>query len=372
MTRSEMKMSCLFMASLLIGCGNSAVDDPIEVGATMPSTGTLEDTDILLAKGPIPQDPLSRPGKEYVPQLGVYLPVVADCRKEVEGGGAIALVRSDGTMTFRFGWEKDPATTWKELSKGIWHGNKVVITNGEQEDWGNNRTAFGTVFGDPATGVTDQYRINVWETGHAKGTFYAGAYFTANDEATYALAKQRLLELLDGIVHVTAQEEEALAAKAEADLEKQRTQRLKSLNEGEKQMMKALGDKAYVKSTYERYPSSLGSATYEAYTRYQFCGSGRMTYFHRSNSNVTSTTNEYQGNGISQNVETANLRSHDKDNYSGSWYVEIRNGSRVMVIDPDAGPEQRYNFELLQDQLVLDGLKLWIRRPGQEEGPQCN
>jgi hypothetical protein len=335
--------------------GNTMADDPAVVG----DHGE--------------QDPFARPGKQYIPQLGVYLPVLDDRTMEVKTNEVLYRMK-DGSMVFSLNWEADPDALFQRFIQGIPVGDKLVITNGQTEDWGKNRTAFGTFFGDPRTGVTDEYRINIWEAGHVKGTFIGVAYFTQADEAIYALAKERLLALLDGVEHLTAAEE--LEANSAAEQKKRREMEARRTAIGtrkrdaeEARMRQALSGLALVKLNTTVSNSSFGNSSQTTLERFQLCPSGEGSWTFGSDMLIQAERVNTQGD-IS---DVGSMTSTTKNRAIGAWDVERYEGRLFLTIYTYDDQEMNWNIKPGEDawSYLVGGKVFHVSKAGGTYGPEC-
>ena len=352
----------------LLACGNGADNSTESADLLEPATGQPD-----AAARMDPSHTTSREssqgtsGKTLFVTPGIRISVPADLKTEMDAQGLV-LRSTDPQMKFYFYWEADAQGTLDKLRQGIDLSDKLLWSNGTTEDLGNGMVAFGSTLRTVATDHIEEGRYNIYATKGPKGTFTAIATIYVLEDAVFARAKERLIALLSSVEHVPETELAAARAREAVDKKERLERRLANKSTAEKDFIASLADKAYSKTDHESYPSQAGTGYYDAYTRYELCASGRMRYTHSSKMNVTSTQHDQD---LGYNVETANLRSHDADNYAGTWDVILENGAAVLVIQPDHSAEERYDVQLLRDQLVIGRKALWIRGPGHAEGPRC-
>lgn len=335
--------------------GNTTADDPAVMGEYAE------------------QDPFARPGKQYIPQLGVYLPVLDDRTMEVKTNEVLYRMK-DGSMQFSLNWESDPEGLFQRFVQGIPVGDKLVITNGQTEDWGNNRTAFGTFYGDPRTGITDEYRVNLWEAGHAKGTFAGVAYFTQADEAIYAQAKQRLLALMDAVEHITAAEElEATRAAEQKERREMEARRAaigtRKRDAEEARLRQALTGLALVKLNTTVSNSSFGNSSQTSLERFQLCPSGEGSWTFGSDMLIQAERVNNQGD-IS---DVGSMTSTTKNRAIGAWDVERYQGRLLLMIYTYDGQEKSWNITPGENEwsYIVGGKVFHVSKAGGTYGPEC-
>ncbi len=355
-------MPMMLLGLMILACssstdpGNSMANDTAEMGEYAE------------------QDPFARPGKQYIPQLGVYLPVLDDRTMEVKSTEVLFRMK-DGSMGFSLNWELDPEGLFQRFVQGVPVGDKLVITNGQTEDWGNNRTAFATFFGAPGSGVTDEYRINLWEAGHEKGTFAGVAYFTHADETLYALAKQRLLSLMDGVVHLSAaQELEATRAaeqKQRREMEARRTAiGTRKRDAEETRMRQALTGLALVKLNTTVSNASFGNSSQTSMERFQLCPSGVGSWTYGSDMLIQAERVNTQGN-VS---DVGSMSGTTKNRAIGTWDIERHDGRLLLTIYTYDGQEVNWNIQFGDDEwsYLIGGKVFQVSKAGGSYGPECD
>ena len=344
------------IALLLISCG----------GTVNADTGVGDIGEEVAQQGPH-----VRPGKQYIPGLGLFLPVRPDGGFEVKPNEAF--YRLDDGMVLSVGWLAEPDELYQRFVEGIPVGEKVVLTNGQKEEWPKNRMAFATFFGDPRSGVTDEYRLNVWESGHGKGSLMVVAYFTQANEDILALAKERVLEVLDGAEHVSIAEEERITTSLQQAEERAFQQRVTTIasrarSAREARVRQALMGKALVKVKGSSSVSSTGSAYSTSVERIQLCPDGIGLWTYGSDMNVQSENTNNQGD----RSVTGLYHGNSENRVAGKWDVVLRNGElHLLIYAPEGGKDYVYEEGADVGACMVGGMMFRVSGPGDSYGPEC-
>ena len=324
-------------------------------------------------EGIMQENELVRNGKQFIPQLGIFVPLLPDYTMDLRKNEV--LYRSaDGLSGYALSWESDPEALFQRFIEGIPVGDMTVMTNGQTEDWGNGRTAFATFYGNNRTGDTKEYRINVWENGHTKGMFYGVAYLPRMDEAKYALAKKELLDLMDGVEHLSAMEEERIkSAAAEKERKEMAAKRAaigtRNRDADEARLRQELTGLALVDLSTTVSNSSFGNSSLTTLDRFQLCPSGEGSWTFGSDMVILAERTNNQGD-IS---DVGSMTSTTKNRAIGMWDVERYKGRLLLTIYTYDGQEKNWNLSPGEDQwsYIVGGKKYHVSKVGGTYGPEC-
>ena len=354
-------LPALVFFSLIFGaCGDAT-------GTTPTGTGQVS------VNAELAPDSMVSPGKQYIPLLGVHIPILDNCELVVRESDVLYL-KADGTLLYSVNWETAPEALFQRFVNGIAVGDKMVRSNGQIEDWGSNRTAFATFFGDPNTGVAEEYRLNVWEAGHAKGSFCVTAYFTEATEANIAAIKARVLVLMDGVEHLSQGEVESANAAAQQQQKSGMDARREAISTrkrdaDEASLRQALTGLALVKLGTVSSSSSFGSSSLTSLERFQLCPSGQGIWTYGTDMVIQAERVNNQGD-----VSDVGSATSTTDNRAvGTWDVERFQGGLVLVIYTYDGQEKSWNLQPGNDEwsYLIGGRVFQVSKAGGLYGPEC-
>jgi len=349
----------VMLAGYFTACGSAAV-------STMEQQETVE---ALTPVGGLP----SKSGKQYVPVLGIYLPVLAGQKMQV-GGTEVRYMNPDGTLAYSVNWEAEPEELFQRFVNGIPVGNMMVRSNGQIEDWGKNRTAFATFFGDPNTGEVEEYRMNVWEAGHDRGMFCCTAYFTEANETVIAALKNKVMALMDGVEHLSAQEvaeANAHAREAEEGAMAKRREAIgsRSRDGEEARLRQELTGLALVKLKTTASSSSSGGSSLTTLERFQLCPSGQGIWTYGTDMVIQAE----RTNNVGDISDVGSATSTTDNQAIGTWDVERYEGRLLLVIYTYDGQEKSWNIAPGADawSYLIGGKVFQVSKAGGLYGPEC-
>lgn len=341
--------------------------------SSLAALGAIGGQEAVSGDDPVQQELLVRQGKQYIPQLGVFVPLLAGHTLEVRKTDVMYRA-TDGVSGFSLNWETEPEALFQRFKEGIPLGDMTLMTNGQTEEWGNGRVAFATFYGDRRTGDTKEYRVNLWENGHAKGTFCGMVYFPNVDEAQYARAKKELLDLMDGVEHLSSSDEEkmqrALAEKDRKAMDAKRTViNSRNRDADETRLRQELTGLALVKINTIISNSSFGNSSQTTLERFQLCPNGEGSWSYGSDMVIQAERLDNQGD----RSDVGSMTSTTDDRAIGWWDVERYEGRLLLTLYTYDGQEKNWSLLPGEDKwsYILGGKTFHVSKAGGNYGPAC-
>lgn len=288
-------------------------------------------------------------GKVFLPGIGVHVTVPDDL---VRGKEANAFRSREGDLTVLITCEADAQASVQRLAEGVTVGNSTLVATGDLEQLGAGRFGLMTVQRDNADGSILQYRYVIYADRIPKGTLMAIAVIVQPDEALFARAKARALEVLDGV--------EVLS---EEDIAAERAGRVAAIRSRERTPEEARMRQLLMgHALYRSSNSSGGSGTTYAYStfyeRFQLCPSGEGSHISESRVQV----GDYEGSSAGPNVERA----------TGVWDITRNDRGHQLELHEADGNNSSWDIAITDEgEVVLGGKRFRLLSPGDEGGPDC-